>query len=144
MYKESSGKSNCCKHLLSRHPDIYDKTVQEKNWPYHLSTEASGTRATVSELRKRVLPWFTPESFIEYLVRFIVADDQVSNLFLVLNSNSFPHFFSQFTLSNVLNSATYVWSFAEAYKTAISPIKTKCGRLSSIDGTGGLRTWSKS
>jgi hypothetical protein len=80
MYKVDTGKSNCRKHLLSRHATIYDKTVQEKKWPFRLSTEDPGTRATVGELRKRALPQFTLESFIEYLVRFIVADDQVSNL----------------------------------------------------------------
>ena len=84
MYKEGSEKSNCCKHFLNCHADIYDKTVQEKNWPYHLSTEAPSAKSTISELHKCVLPQFTPESFIEYLVHFIVADNQVSNLFLAL------------------------------------------------------------
>jgi hypothetical protein len=85
MYGIGSGKTNCRNHLRNRHSDIYDKTVQEKNWPYRLSTETPGAKATVGELRKRVLPRFSPESFIEYLVRFIVADDQVSNLFPISN-----------------------------------------------------------
>lgn len=84
MYKVDTGKLNCCKHLVNRHSDIYDKTVQENNWPFRLSTETPGTKTTVGELRKCALPRFTLESFIEYLVRFIVADDQVSNLFLSL------------------------------------------------------------
>lgn len=83
MYKVNTGKTNCRNHLLSRHAAVYDKTVQENNWPYRLSTEKPG-KATVGELRKRALPQFTLDSFIEYLVRFIVADDQVSKLPLSL------------------------------------------------------------
>ena len=123
-----TGKSNCRKHLLSRHAAIYDKTVQEKNWPYHLSTDKRGTKTTVGQLRKRALPRFSLETFREYLVRFIVADDQVSYLFL-----SLIHvltFSSRFMLSNVQNSVTYACSFTKAFKTAISLIETDCGRLS--------------
>lgn len=83
MYEASTGTTNCRNHLLSKHPVIYDKTVQEKNWPYRLSIDKS-RKATVGELRKRALPQFTLGSFIEYLVRFIVADDQVSKLPLSL------------------------------------------------------------
>jgi len=78
VYKMETGKSNCRKHLLSHHAATYDKTVQEKNWPYRLSTEMPGAKTTVGELRKRALPRFTLETFVDYLVRFIVADDQVS------------------------------------------------------------------
>lgn len=127
MYKVDTGKTNCRRHLTTRHAIIYDKTVREKNWPYRLSSEKPGTKTTVGELRKRALPRFTLESFIEYLVRFIVADDQVSDS---LSLTHVLHFPSRFVLSNVLNSATYAWSFAKVYKTTISPIETNCGRLS--------------
>lgn len=80
IYTLGSGKTNCRNHVRNQHAAIYDKTVQENNWPYRLSTEPSA-KTTVGELRKRALPSFTSESFIDYLVRFIVADDQVSNLF---------------------------------------------------------------
>jgi hypothetical protein len=78
MYKLDTGKTNCRNHLRKRHPVIYDKTVLEKRWPYPLSTEVPGSKTTIGDLRKRVLPQFTLQSFIKYLVRFIVADDQVS------------------------------------------------------------------
>jgi hypothetical protein len=78
IYELGSGKSNCRNHLRKRHAAIYDKTVQENNWPYRLSSEELGAKTTVGGLRKRALPSFTSESFIDYLVRFIVADDQVS------------------------------------------------------------------
>jgi hypothetical protein len=80
MYELNTAKTNYRKHLTKNHPAIYDKAVLENNWPYPLSTEKPGARATVGELRKRGLPQFTPETFLDYLVRFIVADDQVSNL----------------------------------------------------------------
>ena len=84
MYEVKSGKTNCRNHLLKTHLKIYDKTVQKKNWPFRLSTEAFSSRVTVSDLHKRAIPRFTLESFREYLVHFIIADDQVSNLFLPL------------------------------------------------------------
>jgi hypothetical protein len=85
MYLWTTGKTNCRKHLIARHPVIYDKTVLEKNWPYRLSTESPESRITIGELRKRALPQFSLQSFIDYLVRFIVADDQVINLFPFLS-----------------------------------------------------------
>jgi len=77
-------KTNCRKHLIACHPVIYDKTILETNWPYHLSTESPKSRITIGELRKRTLPQFSLQSFIDYLVCFIIANDQVSNLFLFL------------------------------------------------------------
>jgi len=32
---------------------------------------------TVADNRKQALPPFSPETFLEYLVRFVTADDQV-------------------------------------------------------------------
>lgn len=83
-YKIKTGKSNCRNHLLNKHGDIYDKTVQEKNWRYRLSADRHGAKRIVDERRDRTLPPFSSESFIDYLVRFIVADDQVSNVFRTL------------------------------------------------------------
>jgi hypothetical protein len=85
MYKYKTGTGNCHKHLRGKkHVAIYDKTVLEKMWPYLLSTDNLDNKTTVGELYKHALPLFTLETFIEYLVCFIVADDQVSNLFLSL------------------------------------------------------------
>jgi hypothetical protein len=78
MYQLGSGKSNCRNHLRNKHKEVYDKTILEKNWPYPLSTDERVAKPTAGELRRRTLPRFTAESFIDYLVRFIVADDQVS------------------------------------------------------------------
>jgi hypothetical protein len=55
MYKIDTGKTNCHKHLLSCHTAIYDKTAQEENWPYPLSTEKHGAKTTIGELCKSAL-----------------------------------------------------------------------------------------
>jgi hypothetical protein len=84
MYEIGSSTTNPRNHIAKEHTVIYDKTIIEKNWHYPLSTEVPGAKTTIGELRKHALPRFTIEVFIEYLVRFIVADDQVSNYFLLL------------------------------------------------------------
>jgi hypothetical protein len=82
IYKINTGKTNCHNHLLTCHAAIYDKTIWEKKWPYCLSTEKPGAKTIVGELCKCALPPFTLELFIEYLVCFIVANNQASNFFL--------------------------------------------------------------
>lgn len=83
MYQLGSAKTNCRNHLRSKHRETYDKTIVEKNWPYPLSTEDRVDKPNAGELRRQTLPRFTGESFLDYLVRFIVADDQVSFFFTV-------------------------------------------------------------
>ena len=43
-------------------------------------------KPTVGEQRKAAIPQFSPETFLRYLVRFIVADDQVSPHFLYIHT----------------------------------------------------------
>jgi len=85
-YEPATSTTTCRSHVRFNHSAIYDKAVVENNWHYPLSTDAPapGSKTTDHRLQKR-LPPFTHDSFIHYLVRFIVADDQVS-LFLSLNS----------------------------------------------------------
>jgi hypothetical protein len=83
MYKLGTGKTNCRNHLIRKHSAVYDQTVQEKQWPFRLSNEKRG--AKTAGLPKRVVPRFTLDLFIEYLVRFIVANDQVRSLPLSLS-----------------------------------------------------------
>jgi hypothetical protein len=125
MYKIDTGKSNCRQHLKKCHKDEYDNAIRRYKWSYCLSTKDPAERPTIGKLRKHALPPFSSETFINYLVRFIVADDQVSNLLSLTTSSRFP---SRYVLWNALNSVTCVCSFAEAYKTAISPIGTDCRR----------------
>ena len=75
------------------HPIIYDQTVQENNWQCKLSTQAknSSSRKNTSNMHDQSLPQFSREVFLDYLVSFIVADDQVSqnNLMFFLTLTCF-------------------------------------------------------
>ena len=61
---------------------------------------------TVRKLRDQELPPFSPATFLEHLVHFVVADDQVHLNHLVTLAVS--HVSSRSVLSNVLNSECYV------------------------------------
>ena len=78
----STAKGNCNKHLRINHLDIYDKMVADKGWPYPFSTEVASAQITITDMCRHVLPQFTPVTFLDYLVQFVVANDQVSNTFL--------------------------------------------------------------
>ena len=60
------------------HAEEYDATVVKNKWKYKLSTEANDASAqTADNVRDPALPQFSPAAFLERLVCFIVADDQV-------------------------------------------------------------------
>lgn len=48
--------------------------AEKRGWRYHEKVK----KPNVGENRKMALPAFSPETFLEYLVRFVMADDQVS------------------------------------------------------------------
>lgn len=69
---------NLRRHLIKNHPDEYDKAIVDNQWQYRLSTDTGD--ASVRNNHKvavRKAPPFSPAAFLEHLVRFIVADDQV-------------------------------------------------------------------
>jgi hypothetical protein len=82
VYGMSTGYMNLRKHLASKHAAVYDKAIVENNWDYRLSGDVKSGKSNTIE-RKHSLPPFTQASFINYLIRFVVADDQVSNAFFV-------------------------------------------------------------
>ena len=55
------------------HKAQYQQICEEKGWTY----ATSNAGPTIGDNRKRALPPFSPEAFLEYLVRFVTADDQV-------------------------------------------------------------------
>jgi hypothetical protein len=59
------------------HADEYDKAILEHKWAYRLSSETCNA-TTHNACNQRELPSFSPAAFLEHLVRFVVADDQVS------------------------------------------------------------------
>ncbi len=69
---------NLQNHLYSKHTDIYNKLIVKKKWHLRLSTdEKGGGDTSIGALRRGRIPKFSLSSFCEYLVRFIVVDNQV-------------------------------------------------------------------
>jgi hypothetical protein len=81
VYGMSTGYLNLRKHLASKHAADYDKAILENRWNYRPSTDVKSGKSD-SEAQNRSLLPFTQASFLEYIIRFIVADDQVSNAFI--------------------------------------------------------------
>ena len=74
-------------------------------------TDEDSAHKDARTICNQALPQFSPESFIEYLIRFIVADDQVhfDDLMLSKVSNT-SDTSSLFASLNALSSETYAWS----------------------------------
>lgn len=75
----STGYANLRRHLHKIHPNEYDYAARKHNWNVRLSIvsdEDSAHKAARAE-RNADIPRFSSTAFLEYLVRFIVADDQV-------------------------------------------------------------------
>jgi hypothetical protein len=75
FYQENTGSSNLRKHLYKLHPSEYDAACEAYGWRNRRLEVSDGATLT-NDLRRNVPP-FSPTVFMEYLVRFIVADDQV-------------------------------------------------------------------
>jgi hypothetical protein len=91
VYELGTGYLNLRKHLAGKHGDAYDRAIVENNWNYRLSSDLKSGKSNTVEARKHSLPPFTQASFIDYIIRFVVADDQVSNAFSV--ANLCPHLY---------------------------------------------------
>jgi hypothetical protein len=74
MYGMKTGSANLRKHLITHHESVYMQMAEKEGWKYVGKVK----KPTIGENRKMALPSFSPESFLEYLVRFVAADDQVS------------------------------------------------------------------
>ena len=82
VYCTGTGYLNLRKHLASKHADEYDKAIVENNWNCRFSSNVKSNKYDTVN-RNHSLPSFTQTSFIEYIIRYIVTDDQVSNAFSV-------------------------------------------------------------
>jgi hypothetical protein len=79
IYGPKTGNTNLRRHLHSAHGDVYDKVVLQHKWGYKLSTESrDASTQNARNQRDRDVPSFSPAAFLEHLVHFVVADDQVS------------------------------------------------------------------
>ena len=106
-------------------------------WNYKLSTKVDSTSVHVNKrkLHDEEIPPFTPETFLEHLVHFIVADDQVGlNFSYSFKLTDHIHLFSRYTSLNVLSSDAYVWSFGRLLSTLTFLAMIKWEKLSSING----------
>ena len=79
IYGPNTGNSNLWNHLCRIHPEEYDKAVLQHKWEYKLSAKFCDptTHASLNK-RDRELPSFSLAAFLEHLVRFVIANDQVS------------------------------------------------------------------
>ena len=75
-YGIKTGTANLRLHLEKTHKQQYIQLHTDMGWIYKpiLKKDAE---PTVADNRKQALPPFSPETFLEYLVRFVTADDQV-------------------------------------------------------------------
>ena len=60
------------------HASEYDQVVVENRWGFKLSTQTNDVSSNVAKGRDKLIPPFSPDVFLEHLVSFVVADDQVS------------------------------------------------------------------
>ena len=74
-YLPKTSSYNLRNHLKTKHLAEYTQACLEHGWSY-LDPEVKVP--TVGENCKTALPPFSPETLLEYLVRFVTADDQVS------------------------------------------------------------------
>jgi hypothetical protein len=79
IYGPKTGNTNLRRHLYHVHAEEYDKAVVQHKWAYKLSTESrDASTQNPRNQRGQEVPSFSPAAFLEHLVRFVVADDQVS------------------------------------------------------------------
>ena len=79
IYGPKTGNSNLRRHLYNEHGEEYDKVILQHKWGYKLSTEShSASTQNACNQGDRNVPSFSLVAFLEHLVHFVVADDQVS------------------------------------------------------------------
>ena len=107
QYSSSTTTSILRAHLTRLHMEAYTEATQRNGWKHdHLDRvlRQSGQLEPSSTLVRPRVP-FTQKAFIDYLIQFIVANDQVSPLLRFIFVLNMP-FFSLFTLLNVVNFVT--------------------------------------
>lgn len=90
LYALKTGSSNLRSHLVSKHEKVYREAIDEHGWAYDIATmtRVSGASPNPRKLRDINIPNFSPDEFLRALVRFIVADDQVSRFVIAFGQ---PH-----------------------------------------------------
>jgi len=79
IYGLKTGNTNLRRHLYRAHAEEYDAAVLQNRWSYKLTSQlANAFTDNARNERDRNIPSFSPAMFVKYLIRFVVADDQVS------------------------------------------------------------------
>ena len=76
-YGPNTGSANLQKYLFSKHLAAYTDAAKKHNWTLSRSLDGQD-KPTQGGLPHCQLPEYSNDVFIQYLIRFIVADDQVS------------------------------------------------------------------
>ncbi|KAH9159383.1 hypothetical protein EDB89DRAFT_1916285 [Lactarius sanguifluus] len=76
-YGPNTGNSNLRKHLVVKHLALYKDAAKTHNWK-HKSLDAQDKPAVQEGSPGHGLPDYTYAVFIQFLIRFIVVDDQAS------------------------------------------------------------------
>jgi hypothetical protein len=99
----------------------------DHKWNYKLTTHSDDASAHKSrKVRDQELPPFSPGVFLEHLVRFVVADDQVRlNDLVFFHHLTDVHLFSLFVSSNAPSFDSCVWFSASpsSMLTSLAAIK---------------------
>ena len=73
IYSATTASENLRSHLQKHHTDLYERMCEENKWNY----KPKVTSTVVGANQKSALPAFLPEMFLKYLIRFVMADNQV-------------------------------------------------------------------
>jgi len=84
-YGPKTGNSNLRKHLLAKHEALYRDAAKTHKWK-HKFLDAQARPVNQEGSSERALPEYSYDVFIQFLVRFIVADDQVSRCLTLILS----------------------------------------------------------
>jgi len=108
------------RHLGIQHREEYLQLAGQGRWKNQLLGNKAAATVNVAQFRTP----FSQEAFLDYLVNFIIVDNQVS---ILLYGHIYQANFSlsQSMLSNVQNFVNFFYSCAQSYKTRTSPDKPK-------------------
>ena len=85
IYLSITVNNNLQNYLYKHHAEEYNQTVLKNNWKYKLLTQINDAASCKNAVNVHdwALSQFSLMAFLEHLVCFIVADDQVSSKNLV-------------------------------------------------------------
>ena len=74
------GNTNLQRHLYTQHAAEYDQAIINNNWDYKLSSDCgdNSTHKNACNSYDHKVPRYSPHNFLDHLVYFVVADNQVS------------------------------------------------------------------